>query len=118
MNAHGQLLLDLDRAAADMAAPTGRELADRECGALIAVAEAIARSLGEWRELTGGLELLAPWGIGRAWEIRRAGALVLESVFDELLAPPQWRFPGAPRGRSLPRPRPRPHRRPPPPARH
>ncbi len=69
-----------------MAARTGRELADRKCGALIAVAEAIVRSLGEWRELTAGLELLAPW------DIRRAGALVLESVFDELLAPPQWRF--------------------------
>lgn len=86
MDAYGQLLHDLDRAAADMAARTGRELADRECRALIAIAEAIARSLGEWRALTDGLELLAPW------EIRRAGALVLESVFDELLAAPQWRF--------------------------
>jgi hypothetical protein len=86
MGAHGQLLHDLDRAAADMAERTGRALADRECAALIAIAVAIARSLGEWRELTGGLELLTPW------DIRRAGALVLESVFDELLAPPQWRF--------------------------
>ena len=91
MDAHGRLLHDLDRAAADLAARTGRELADRECGALIAIAEAIARSLDEWRELTRGLELLAPW------ESRRAGALVLESVFDEVLAapsgdswPPPW----------------------------
>ena len=53
---------------------------------MIAVAETIASSLGEWRELTGGVELLAPW------DIRRAGALILESVFDELLPPAQWRF--------------------------
>ena len=86
MDTPGRSLDDLDGAAAEMAAQTRRELADRECGALIAVTEAIARSLGEWRELTRGLELLTPW------EFRRAGALVLESVFDELPAAPQWRF--------------------------
>jgi hypothetical protein len=82
MDAHGQLLHDLDRAAAEMAAGSGRALADQECAALIAVADPIARSLGEWRDHTGGLEPLM--------HIRRAGALVLESVFDELLDPTQW----------------------------
>jgi hypothetical protein len=78
MDARGQLLHDLDREASG--------LADKECGALVALAEAITRSLGEWRKLTSELELIAHW------DFRRAGALVLESVFDELLAAPKWRF--------------------------
>ena len=86
MDARGRLLHDLDEAAAEVTQRGGRDHADRELAALFDVAEAIVRGVGEWRDLTCGCERLA------ALDLRRAGALVLESVFDEILPAAQWRF--------------------------
>jgi len=63
----------------------GRGVADEELRSLETLAQAIRRALGEWRTLTSDLELAKPLDAGRA------GALVLETVFDEALAPPAWR---------------------------
>jgi hypothetical protein len=63
----------------------GGVAAGAEVIALAALAMAIARNLADWRALTRTLELAAPL------DLRRAGALVLESVFDEILAPDAWR---------------------------
>ena len=86
MDARGRLLYDLDEAAGEVTLRCGRYQADRDLAALFELAEAIARAIGEWRDLTRECERLLPW------DPPRAGALVLESVFDELLPAPQWRF--------------------------
>ncbi|HEY2480766.1 MAG TPA: hypothetical protein VGI30_01045 [Caulobacteraceae bacterium] len=86
MDTRGRLLHDLDQAASEVTGRRGHAQADQELAALFGLAEAIAGGVGEWRDLTQGCERLT------AWDLRRAGALILESVFDELLPPPQWRF--------------------------
>jgi hypothetical protein len=92
MESRGRLLNEFDQEEAGLRAhcaqrsQADREMAGRETAALIALANGIARSLGEWRELASGLDLRAPL------DPRRAGALVLEGVFDEILSGPQWRL--------------------------
>jgi hypothetical protein len=60
-------------------------VADRELGLIANLAEAIGRALGEWGDLLARMEL------AQALDGPRARALVLETVFDETLAPPAWR---------------------------
>jgi uncharacterized protein YjeT (DUF2065 family) len=85
------LLRELDACVGDLTREcidrfeAGGMVARAEIAGLNALAEAIARSLGEWRTLTAALELAAPI------DVARAGALVLESLFDEILAPEAWR---------------------------
>jgi hypothetical protein len=86
MDPRGRLLHDLDKAASEVTLRCGRYEADRELAALFDLAEAIVRAIAEWRVLTRECERLSPW------DPPRAGALILESVFDELLPAPQWRF--------------------------
>jgi hypothetical protein len=91
MDTRGQLLKQLDLEGSGLRAhclgfQAGQALADQETAALMALADGVARSLGEWRALIGGLELSTPL------DLRRAGVLVLESVFDEILSAPQWRL--------------------------
>ena len=92
MNVRGRLLILLDNAEAEHRADciqrlqAGRDVAARESRALVALAAGIAKSLAEWREHTGRLNLAA------SFDARRAGTLVLESVFDEILSGPQWRI--------------------------
>jgi hypothetical protein len=63
----------------------GLGVADAELRGIETLAQAVRRALGEWRTLIGDLELAQPLVAGRA------GALILETVFDEALAPPAWR---------------------------
>jgi hypothetical protein len=86
MDARGRLLYDLDEAAGEVTHRCGRYQADKDLAALFDLAEAIVRAIGEWRDLTRECERLS------TWDPPRAGALILESVFDELLPAPQWRF--------------------------
>ena len=60
-------------------------VAERELGLIADLAEAIGRALREWGALTAQMELAAKL------DTQRARALVLETVFDEVLAPPAWR---------------------------
>lgn len=86
----GALLRRFDTEAAELTADrrrrfeAGGAMADREIEALTSLAEAIARDVSEWRDLASRLELSA------ALDPRRAGDLILETVFDEILAPTQW----------------------------
>jgi hypothetical protein len=77
-------------AAADRA-ELGGPLSQGEIAHLTGLAGAIAASLADWRRR------LEPLGLARriAFEEARAGALVLESVFDDLLTPGAWRVLGA-----------------------
>jgi hypothetical protein len=86
MGGRGQLLHELDEASADVIACNGRYQAERDLAALLLVAEAIVRAIAEWRRLTHGCEYLADW------DLPRSGRLILETVFDELLPAPHWRF--------------------------
>jgi len=63
----------------------GRVVADEELRLLEDLALAIRRALREWRALVADLELAGPM------DVARAAALILETVFDEALAPPAWR---------------------------
>ncbi|MGH7022249.1 MAG: hypothetical protein ACREEB_01515 [Caulobacteraceae bacterium] len=63
----------------------GGRVAELELRTLASLAAAIGRSVGEWRALTAQLEL------ARALDVPRAAALILETVFDEVLAPAAWR---------------------------
>lgn len=63
----------------------GGAVADQEIHALAGLAEAIGRGLVEWRDLTTAMALAQPL------DARRAGVIVLETVFDEVLAPDAWR---------------------------
>jgi 5'(3')-deoxyribonucleotidase len=86
-----RLLRELDESVAALtrerveAFETGAAHAQTEAMALADLAEAIARSLGEWRDLLRDVDL------ARAFDARRAARLVLESVFDDILTPAPWR---------------------------
>jgi|SRR5665213_712869 len=62
----------------------GERIAGAEIETLSALARGIAASVAAWGELARGLN--AP-----PFDGRRAGVLVLEVVFDELLDPAAWR---------------------------
>lgn len=64
---------------------TGHLVADEEIRGLADLAQAIGRGLVEWRGISASLELAAPL------DARRAGTIVIETVFDEVLAPDAWR---------------------------
>ncbi|HXV00535.1 MAG TPA: hypothetical protein VG166_08550 [Caulobacteraceae bacterium] len=63
----------------------GGAVAAREGEALLSLAGMLAAHVRQWESLAGGLELC-----GR-FDRRRAGALLLESVFDDLLPAAPWR---------------------------
>ena len=84
-------LRELDASVADL---TGHCLGRFEAGGAVAaaeadthtpLAEAIAGHVAEW------LGLVAPLELAAHFDAARAGALLLESVFDDILAPPAWR---------------------------
>jgi hypothetical protein len=85
------LLRRLDDSTVDLAArcredfEAGHLVADDEVRALSGLAQAIGRGLVEWRDISQGLALAAPL------DARRAGTIVIETVFDEVLAPDAWR---------------------------
>lgn len=91
MAAAFELLCELDASIAELTRhclgrfEAGGAVAAAEVAALTLLAEAIARGIGEWRTLTAPLELAA------TFDTTRAGALVLESLFDDILTPPAWR---------------------------
>jgi hypothetical protein len=58
---------------------------ERELDLIANLADAIGRAVGEWATLAARMELASEIEPGRA------RALVLETVFDEALAPPAWR---------------------------
>lgn len=101
MDPAANLLRDLDASIGDLRDvcierfEAGGAVANAEVVALTALAGAIARSLADWRDLARTLEFAAPL------DPRRAGALVLESVFDEILAPDAWRVLAATLARAL-----------------
>jgi hypothetical protein len=64
----------------------GHVVADDEIRALSELAESIGRGLVDWRRQMAEITL------GRPLDARRAGVLVLESVFDEVLEPCAWRL--------------------------
>ena len=84
-------LLRRDSSASDLAArcredfEAGHLVADEEIRALSGLAQAIGRGLVEWRDISQGLALAAPL------DPRRAGTIVIETVFDEVMAPEAWR---------------------------
>jgi len=88
----GALLRDAQGHAADFAGECanrfegGHGVARQQEAALIALAGAIVRAVDEWRLLARDLEL------ERAFDAARAGDLVAESVFDELLCAGAWRL--------------------------
>ena len=63
----------------------GGNLAEHELCGLSDLADAIARGLDEWAILLDRLSL------GRRLDLGRAGGIILEAVFDELLEPVAWR---------------------------
>lgn len=63
----------------------GQAVAEGEIESLEAVAQAIGAAVDQWRDLTAGLPLLAPL------DPARAGIIILETVFDEILDAPSWR---------------------------
>ena len=69
----------------DATIEAGRFEARREIEALGDLAKAIARAALEWRDLVAPLELASPY------DATRAGDLILETVFDEILDPAAWR---------------------------
>ncbi|HEY1879593.1 MAG TPA: hypothetical protein VGG68_06655 [Caulobacteraceae bacterium] len=85
------LLRRLNDSTADLAArcredfEAGQAVADEEIRGLAGLAQAIGRGLTEWRGLSATLALAAPL------DARRAGTIVIETVFDEVLAPDAWR---------------------------
>ncbi|HEY1414944.1 MAG TPA: hypothetical protein VGF42_03570 [Caulobacteraceae bacterium] len=85
------LLRRLNDSTADLAArcredfEAGEAVADEEIRGLADLAQAIGRGLVEWRSLSATLALAAPL------DARRAGTIVIETVFDEVLAPDAWR---------------------------
>jgi hypothetical protein len=83
--------MDLDTAIRDLGAEfrdrfeAGAAVAAAEVEALRALARAITDHLEQWRRLTAALELSRPF------DRRRAGLLLMESVFDDLLPAGAWR---------------------------
>ena len=65
----------------------GRTAALGEVETLDALARAIAKSLASWRPVFQRLDLARVADL----EIRRAGALLMESVFDDVIEPDAWR---------------------------
>ena len=63
----------------------GGHVAATELDGLMLLAETVAGALGQWRSLTANLELAS------RFDVSRAGSLVVESVFDEILFPEAWR---------------------------
>ena len=62
----------------------GRQAARDEIAALSALAGGIGRAVTDWRAL------MAPVATERPFDTRRAGALILECVFDEILPADAW----------------------------
>ncbi|HEY2177031.1 MAG TPA: hypothetical protein VGH15_00490 [Caulobacteraceae bacterium] len=83
--------MDLDAAIDDLGHEcrerfeAGDAVAAAQVEALLALADAVTDHLGEWRRLTATIELRAPF------DGRRAGLLLLESVFDDILEAAPWR---------------------------
>jgi hypothetical protein len=68
-------------------AELGAGLSRGEIAQLTGLAGALAANLAEWRRILRPLDLA-----GRiAFDEERAGILLLESVFDDLLTPEAWR---------------------------
>lgn len=65
----------------------GPSVARGDIETLAALAHAIAHDLALWRPLVQRLDLARDGD----FDTRRAGALILETVFDELLEPHAWR---------------------------
>ena len=90
-SARSALLHAFDHSAADLAADrarrleAGRAVAREEIDALTALAGAINRNVREWDAR------LAPLDLDHGFDARRAGTLILETVFDEVLSPEAWR---------------------------
>jgi hypothetical protein len=63
----------------------GASVADDEIRGLCSLAEAIGRGLTEWRALTSPLSLC------QSLDARRAGVILIETVFDEVMEPDAWR---------------------------
>ena len=63
----------------------GRFEARRENAALDELARSIAQATTQWRDLDRPLDLATPY------DPARAGELILETVFDEILDPAAWR---------------------------
>lgn len=63
----------------------GDDLAEIEIERLQQLGEALAAALTHWRDLTGPVWRLRPL------EPSRAGVIILETVFDEVLDGPRWR---------------------------
>jgi len=82
-DAHAQAFLSHAAEGAQL----GARLSRGEIAQLTDLAGAIAASLAEWRRRVEPLDLARQI----AFDDERAGALVLESVFDDLLTPPAWR---------------------------
>jgi hypothetical protein len=60
-------------------------VAEREMGLIAELAEAISRALRDWARILAEMELAS------RLDAPRAQAFVLETVFDETLAPAAWR---------------------------
>ncbi len=89
----GVMLHNLDARADALKADCamGSAGADSQILALVELAAAMHQSLTSWRPIVQRLQLLAHGG----FDAPRAGALIIESVFDELLAPAACRCLGA-----------------------
>ncbi len=89
----GELLRRFDIAAAAFAshcrdrAPGGAAIARSDTNLLWRLASAIAAALGEWTQLTDGLDLARSAPL----DSRLTADLVLEVVFDPVLEPGAWR---------------------------
>jgi hypothetical protein len=74
-------------------APAGRSIGETDIAALRELAQGVAEATRAWTTPFERLDLARSLG-GRhpaAIEPKRAGALILESVFDELVDPGAWR---------------------------
>ena len=80
-----------DASAAELAAhcrnefEAGHAVADQEIRALSNLAQSIGHGLVDWRRRVSDMTLARPL------DARRAGTLVLECVFEEVLPPCAWR---------------------------
>ena len=91
MSANAFLLRDFDTSAKELRRAfmerfeAGGAVAVAEIETLTRLSETLVDHVGQWRRVTRDLELAEPL------DPDRAGRLVLESVFDEVLPPEAWR---------------------------
>jgi hypothetical protein len=64
----------------------GGAVAAAEIETLTRLSRTLVGNVGQWRSLAGDLDLC------ERFDADRAGRLVLESVFDEVLSPEAWRL--------------------------